>query len=496
MSGENETERLRAELAERQERLARLRGYTPPATWPAEQAAIYERAVEDVLRWLGDLDVEPPPAIPSEARIVSAAVAAYREALGMPQRDHRPGGLHEQAVSAALTAAKKAAIAGPLDVRQLLVHPALWDALVAWHTARGLDIGQVPTGPNDLPTYCMTPGTCPPRRRPTMPDLPDDLRTRLSAAGAVYRPTTRPDDVTLALASEVRAAGGCAHISTGTNRPDSDPNPWHHEVCIGEPDHLDYHESVAGMLWSIDRMEYERRAERTIADLAEQLQHAIEGHIEKTSLFREMTTGPAGVRLSLQPAREVVALWAAAARGMLGDAPNYSETPISIPADVDEGLADGHGVEMTVRRGGEMDEFVFRLQRAGRLTPHQARELAEKRATAAEELLTRVRELHQGTHWCADPDPQFNAALVDPDRHGQCATLRILDAGGTPPAVERDEHGRPALGTRVTVTVTGTVDPGRMDGTQVYISASQPELHDDLWLDQPTLTITPAKDRP
>lgn len=168
LTAERERDRLRAEVAERRERLARLRGLTPPVFWPAEQAAVYTRAVDDVLRWLGDLDVEPPPAIPPAARIVSAAVAAYREALNMPQRDHRPGGLHEQAVSAALTAAKKAAISGPLDVRQLLVHPALWDALVAWHTARGLDVGQVPTGPDDLPTYCMTP-----RNLPAAPEADD-----------------------------------------------------------------------------------------------------------------------------------------------------------------------------------------------------------------------------------------------------------------------------------------------------------------------------------
>lgn len=269
-----------------------------------------------------------------------------------------------------------------------------------------------------------------------MVDLSGDLRARLTAAAAVRHSSTRPDETTVALAQEVRAVGGCAHISTATDRPNLDPAPWRHEVCIGDPDHLDYHESVAGMLWSVDRMEYERRAEKIIDDLAKQLQHTIEGHIEKTSLFREMTTGPDGVHLALQPAREVVALWAAAARGMLGDAPNYSETPISMPADVDEGLADGHGVEMTVRRGGEAEEFVFRLQRAGRLTPHEARLIAERRADAAEELLARVRVLHQGTHWCADPDSQFSAALVDPARHGQCATLRTLDTASAPASDE------------------------------------------------------------
>lgn len=94
-----------------------------------------------------------------------------------------------------------------------------------------------------------------------MPDLPDDLRARLMAAAAVYHPSTRPDDTTLALAGEVRAAAGCAHISTATNRPDSDPNPWHHEVCIGDPEHLVHHESVGGRYWALNRAELESRAE-------------------------------------------------------------------------------------------------------------------------------------------------------------------------------------------------------------------------------------------
>jgi hypothetical protein len=69
-----------------------------------------------------------------------------------------------------------------------------------------------------------------------------------------------------------------------------------------------------------------------------------------------------GMSMELEPAREMVAHWVGAARGMLGDAENYSETP----------------VEMEVKVGESPERFVFTLQRAGKLTPHQARQKAEQ----------------------------------------------------------------------------------------------------------------------
>lgn len=69
----------------------------------------------------------------------------------------------------------------------------------------------------------------------------------------------------------------------------------------------------------------------------------------------------AGMSMELEPAREMVAHWVGAARGMLGDAPNYSETPI----------------EMVVKVAESPETFAFTLQRVGKLTPHQARQQAE-----------------------------------------------------------------------------------------------------------------------
>lgn len=45
------------------------------------------------------------------------------------------------------------------EVRQLLVHPAVWPHLVSWLTARGIDLSPTQFSDDDLPTYVMTPGT-------------------------------------------------------------------------------------------------------------------------------------------------------------------------------------------------------------------------------------------------------------------------------------------------------------------------------------------------
>jgi len=43
------------------------------------------------------------------------------------------------------------------EVRQLLVHPAVWPALTAWLHARGIELGRLPMDEEDLPTYVMVP---------------------------------------------------------------------------------------------------------------------------------------------------------------------------------------------------------------------------------------------------------------------------------------------------------------------------------------------------
>lgn len=89
-----------------------------------------------------------------------------------------------------------------------------------------------------------------------------------------------------------------------------------------------------------------------------------------------------GMSMELEPAREMVAHWVGAARGMLGNAPNYSETPI----------------EMEVKVGESPERFAFTLQRVGKLTPHQARQQAEARVTAVLAACDAIEEEVYGQH--------------------------------------------------------------------------------------------------
>ena len=130
-----------------------------------------------------------------------------------------------------------------------------------------------------------------------------------------------------------------------------------------------------------------RRKQLTEAVMAEIEQEAIDRmaatFVDETRLksmdFRN------GATMDIEPAREIVMAWVAAARALLGDAPNYCET------EVDYGRADPPGTEMDVKLAGEFEHYVFRIQRRGKLTPHQARQAAEARAEAAEAKLAEIR---------------------------------------------------------------------------------------------------------
>ncbi len=72
-----------------------------------------------------------------------------------------------------------------------------------------------------------------------------------------------------------------------------------------------------------------------------------------------------GAHLELQPARDMIAYWVGAARTLLDGAENYSETSVEfgIPEDP--------------------QRYSFVCQKAGKLTPHEARRKAEARAGRA-----------------------------------------------------------------------------------------------------------------
>lgn len=68
-----------------------------------------------------------------------------------------------------------------------------------------------------------------------------------------------------------------------------------------------------------------------------------------------------GANLELQPARDMVAYWVAAARTLLGGAENYSETTVEWDFSIPE----------------DPQRYSFVVQKVGKLTPHAARRIAE-----------------------------------------------------------------------------------------------------------------------
>jgi hypothetical protein len=83
--------------------------------------------------------------------------------------------------------------------------------------------------------------------------------------------------------------------------------------------------------------------------------------------------------MDLEPAREMVAMWVGACRGLIGTGPNYSETVLTDRVDH---LANvGDKVEMGVKVAESTDKYIITVQRDafGTMTPHEARRKAEER---------------------------------------------------------------------------------------------------------------------
>lgn len=83
-----------------------------------------------------------------------------------------------------------------------------------------------------------------------------------------------------------------------------------------------------------------------------------------------------GMEMKLKPARDMVALWVAAAKTMLGEAENYSETEVRLPS-----------MSMDVKVAEEFEMFTLTVQRARKPTPHDLRRLAELQAAELRDLL-------------------------------------------------------------------------------------------------------------
>jgi hypothetical protein len=84
-----------------------------------------------------------------------------------------------------------------------------------------------------------------------------------------------------------------------------------------------------------------------------------------------------GMQMELEPARELLAHQVAAARAMLGDAPNYTETKLEY--------------DVKVAESPELYTIVIQRHAPGALTPHEARQKAEARVAELEQELRRLR---------------------------------------------------------------------------------------------------------
>ncbi|BCK74060.1 hypothetical protein Srufu_080130 (plasmid) [Streptomyces libani subsp. rufus] len=96
-----------------------------------------------------------------------------------------------------------------------------------------------------------------------------------------------------------------------------------------------------------------------------------------------------GMHMELEPARELLGHWVAAARAMLGDTPNYTETPVTID--------NGETLSMDVKVAESPEMYTLTVQRhaPGALTPHQARLKAE---AELEQLRTERDQWRQAAH--------------------------------------------------------------------------------------------------
>ena len=101
-----------------------------------------------------------------------------------------------------------------------------------------------------------------------------------------------------------------------------------------------------------------------VDDLLEATHNAVQQHAENLAdqtRLRSLTARPGSLTVDLEPPHELAVAMVEQAKQILGDAPNYTETPLTL----------------TVKAAGEVERYAFTVQRVGKLTPHEAREQAE-----------------------------------------------------------------------------------------------------------------------
>jgi hypothetical protein len=120
----------------------------------------------------------------------------------------------------------------------------------------------------------------------------------------------------------------------------------------------------------VDLAEMQEIAESFLSDAVAQVW--VNRQLGETSV--KMLDFRNGLAMDLEPAQELVALFVGMCRGLLGNAPNYSETVMDHLPRV------GDQIEQTVKVAESPDRYVITVKRdaPGAMSPHQAREKAEK----------------------------------------------------------------------------------------------------------------------
>lgn len=118
-------------------------------------------------------------------------------------------------------------------------------------------------------------------------------------------------------------------------------------------------------------------ADTALAVFDEDAQAKLVADMMERTRIRSMEIRNGGFDMDIDAACEITAAFVAAARTMLGEAPNYSETPIE------------H--EVKVAESPESYVYVLTVQRAEKPTPHQMRKKAEAERDEARETVDRVR---------------------------------------------------------------------------------------------------------
>jgi hypothetical protein len=210
-------------------------------------------------------------------------------------------------------------------------------------------------------------------------DLPDSelLEPYMTSGGETDMTDDQPD-----LLTELDAASHCPHGVDLDMNDDCD-------LCISDrwKAVVDERDTALATLAEAEETERELAHQHNVlldhkrlllwlhAEAVWQRDEADAEAIARQATLKGLTVEEGAAVLELGPPRELVIAWVDAARKMLDDAPNYTETTVDFPA-----------VSMEIKAAGEVERYVFVVQRAGKVTPHQARLQAEvERDTALAE---------------------------------------------------------------------------------------------------------------